>query len=162
MDVNFCCFGALQENLDGGDLMKKVMKKIALICCLFLLTLSLISCDPYSGQRPCDYGDAKWICEEYSIYFLVDTNADEYYLPLGKITIDNVEYICKFWFIHQTNQLFISVYANETVSPEMILGEIAGICTFSSDRLVLQIEKDNVLNGQYDVLTFIKLPLSEL
>lgn len=153
MDVNRYCFGELQENLDGGN----CMKKLVFMCCLLLIISSLMSCqyDPYSDQRPFDYGEARWSSIEPNVYFVIDMNANEYYYPLGKITIDNYEYICKFWFIHQTNQLTISVYTGETISSD-IFGEIAGTCIFSPDSLVLQIESDTVFSGQYDKITFYK------
>ena len=40
-------------------------------CCAVLL---LCACDPYDGYRPYDYGEAKWVCEEYDAWFLIDEN----------------------------------------------------------------------------------------
>ena len=85
------------------------------IACLFLILsfLELCGCmwDPYSGKRPFDYGEARWISEEGDMYFNVE---DEYTNPLtGKIEISGKLYVCEYWFIHQTNQLSIDVFETE-------------------------------------------------
>ena len=41
---------------------------------MLLCVLSLCACDPYDGYRPYDYGEAKWVCEEYDAWFLIDEN----------------------------------------------------------------------------------------
>lgn len=155
MDVNFCCFGALQENLDGGDLMKKVMKKIALICCLFLLTLSLISCDPYSGQRPYEQGDGTWVCNEVPIWFYCCEDVAQY--PgdadaYGEVILNGEVLQIELLFVHQTNILFVNCLDN----PEF---EFDGECEFSPTQMVVIIDKntDTMFNGQYDKIIFNKI-----
>lgn len=49
------------------------MRKSAQIVFIVLCALLLFSCDddPYKGQRPCDYPDTRWVCEEYGAAFTV-------------------------------------------------------------------------------------------
>ena len=133
-----------------------MIKKLNLSLCLFFAALLLSSCDPYSGQRPVDYGDAEWISETPEIYFAVDTAMDEYYYPLGRIMVDDTEYLCKFWFVHQTNQLIISVYMDQKATPETCVGEIKGDCDFFSDHFIMYIDSDTVFDGQYNSIVFYK------
>ena len=135
-----------------------MIKKLNCFCCLFFAVLLLSSCtyDPYSDQRPFDYGNAEWISETPEIYFSVDTAMDEYYYPLGRIMIDDTEYLCKFWFIHQTNQLHILVYMDENATPEMCIGEIKGDCDFFPDHFIMYIDYDTVFDGQYNSIIFYK------
>jgi len=44
------------------------------IAAALLCVLLLCACDPYDGYRPYDYGEAKWVCEEYDAWFLIDEN----------------------------------------------------------------------------------------
>lgn len=102
--------------------------------------------DPYSDQRPPDYGNALWVCDEFDIWFIVDTEKEDYYYPEGELQIDNTTYFCKFYFIHQTNQLHISVYPleyaivpDESRNRSAVVGTIEGDCIFSDDTFVFTI-----------------------
>ena len=53
---------------------------------MLLCVLSLCACDPYSGCRPYDYGDAKWVCEEYGAWFTV--KEEENYQCYGEVVVD--------------------------------------------------------------------------
>jgi len=120
--------------------------------------------DPYSGKRPFDYGDATWICDEYNIWFRVDMQKEDYD-PQGKIQLNDNTYFCKFYFIHQTNQLSISVYPLEYENildterdRAFILAELHGECEFSKDSFVLFVDKtrDTVFDGKVDKMIFVR------
>ena len=93
-----------------------MFKKSTIVCCGFMVICAMIftSCmwDPYSDERPYDYGNATWICstDDFTLWFDVDLEQEEYYDPEGGLVLDDTTYFCKYWFIHQTNQLTISVY----------------------------------------------------
>jgi len=131
------------------------------ITCLFLILsfLELCGCmwDPYSGKRPFDYGEARWISEEGDMYFNVE---DEYTNPLtGKIEISGKLYVCEYWFIHQTNQLSIDVFeTEEDASDRNIMVELWGDCTFSNRQVILKVDpkRDAIFHGTRSEIVFIR------
>ena len=140
------------------------------IFCLLLSFLLLTGCmyDPFSGERPFDYGEGVWTCktEDYEIGFEVDFEREDYYYPEGILQRNDEMFLCKFYFVHQTNRLLLSVYPMEykDVSDELrdrndMVMELAGDCDFSEDSLVVHIEKetDTVFGGTVDTLTFLHI-----
>lgn len=104
--------------------------------------------DPYSDQRPTDYGDALWECDEFDIWFIVDTEKEYYYYPEDKCRFGDTTYFCKFYFIHQTNKLQISIYPldyatipDEARDRNAVFGSIEGCCEFSDKSFILTIDK---------------------
>ncbi len=89
------------------------MKRLVILVLCVIMCLTGCQFDPYSDQRPPDYGDALWVCDEFDIWFIVDTEKEDYYYPEGELQIGDTTYFCKFYFIHQTNQLHISIYPFE-------------------------------------------------
>ena len=51
-----------------------------------LCVLLLCACDPYDGYRPYDYGEAKWVCEEYGAWFTV--KKAENHQCYGEVVVD--------------------------------------------------------------------------
>ena len=139
---------------------------------IFCVLICLTGCqfDPYSDQRPPDYGNALWVCDELDIWFIVDTEKDDYNLPEGELQIDNMTYFCKFYFIHQTNQLQISIYPleyaivpDESRDRNAMVGTIAGDCTFSDVTFVFMIHTidGNILDPTMTQLNFRRDTISE-
>jgi len=149
------------EKKAGGDNMKKIF---VFVCCLTII-LSGCMWDPYSEKRPFDYGNATWTCEEYDIWFCVDTEKEDYYCPEGELKLEEHTYFCKFYFINQTNQLSIAVYPYSFASisdnyrdRNEIIAEISGECKFSEKAftLYLNTEQDTIFNETVKQLTFRK------
>ena len=122
------------------------MKRSVILIFCVLMFFTGCQFDPYSDQRPPDYGNAIWECDEFEMWFTVDTNKEDYYYPEGELQIKDTTYFCKFYFIHQTNQLHISIYPLEyaSVPDELrdrnaVVGTIEGDCTFSDDSFTLTI-----------------------
>ena len=122
------------------------MKRLVVLIFCVLMCLTGCQFDPYSDQRPPDYGNALWACDEFDIWFIVDTETEDYYYPEGELQIGNTTYFCKFYFIHQTNQLHISIYpleyancSDESRDRSVVVGTIEGDCTFSDDTFVFTI-----------------------
>mgnify|MGYP000758587523 CR=1 FL=1 len=142
------------------------MQKVLSIAFACLLCFGLSSCnfDLYYGKRPFDYGAAKWVCDEPSIWFVIDPDAKEYYNPYGEIEINNQAMICRFFFIQGTNQLFIQIEGNDTAgSTEYLNCEMSCECEFSSEKMIATIdkEKDTIFNGQYTELVFTRIPTEQ-
>lgn len=134
-------------------------KRANFLCMVLIFSIFHVSCmwDPYSNERPFDYENAKWVCEDPYIYFNVD-KTEEYYYPHGEIQFNDSTYPCKFYFIHQTNELQVVVYKTDNFLTENIIGEIDGECDFSSNALVFHIDKkrDTIFDGKYDTMKFYK------
>ena len=142
--------------MDGGD----SLKKLICLSCLFIVPFLIMSCtwDPYSGQRPIDYGDAKWVCTDPSIYFTVDTSLEDASYHFGEIDINGQLFPCRVDFIHQTNQAWIDVFESQSLTLDSRIGEIHGACDFSEDSIVVHIDLENttVFNGRYESITFYR------
>lgn len=147
-----------------------MIKKSTIVCCFMIIcSIFFTACmwDPYSDKRPFDYGNAEWICstDAITLWFDVDTEQEEYYYPEGGLILGDTTYFCKYWFIHQTNRLIISVYPweykdipDENRDNDSILFELDGDCDFSSDLFTFNIDTstDDIFNGTIDKLTFIR------
>lgn len=156
------------------------VKKYAAFCiiavvevCLLLLgwKLDIIKylpgmTDPYYGERPYDYGNAKWVCDSYNVWFEIDVSNEDIRRQKGEIEIDGVVYPCIILFAMQTDIVDIYIdYPLEALlfnAAEMNNGIIAGECDFSPETLVIHVdrEKDTLLNGKYETLTFHREELS--
>ena len=146
------------------------MKKFVIFFFCVLMCLTGCQFDPYSNQRPSDYGDAVWTCDEFNIWFVVDTKKECYWEPEGELQNNGVSYFCKFYFIHQTNQLGINVYPLEYESvPDAsrdrnaVVGTIEGECIFSDDSFVFKIDTvTGILYGKIPTtLTFWRSAIEE-
>ena len=140
------------------------MRKAFALILGVILALSLGGCnyDLYSGKRPYDYGAAKWVCEEASVWFTVDPDAKEYYSPEGEIQIGDQTKPCKLFFIHQTDQVSLTILKTERPNDnELYDGELEGVCTFSPDRLVIKVDtgNDTIFGGKYEELIFVRTPI---
>lgn len=142
------------------------MKKSIVFFFSMCMTLFLVGCmgDPYADKRPYDYGDAKWVCESPNIYFVVDTSHEDYYNEsVGEIEIDGNMYPCTFGFIHQTNQVWVNIFADNLLSLDSRIGELHGDCDFSEDSLTIHIDTklSTVWNGKYESITLDRLDLTK-
>jgi len=145
------------------------MKKVVILLCCVLIFLTSCNFDPYSDKRPTDLGNALWNCDKYKIWFIVDSEEEDYYMPEGELQSNGTTYFCKFYFIHQTKQLHINVYPLEfaTIPDEdrdrsLLVGSIEGECSFSDDSFVFTIDtmSGNVLDETVNELTFRKYPVN--
>lgn len=142
------------------------MKRLVILVLCVIMCLTGCQFDPYSGQRPHNYGDALWASDEFDIWFIVDTKKEDYYYPEGELQIGNTTYFCKFYFVHQTNRLLISIYPIEYATvPDAsrdrnaVVGSICGDCTFSEDLFVFKIDtmEGNIFGNTTTQLTFSRL-----
>ena len=145
-----------------------MVKKLLIICICSMMLLTSCQWDPYSDRRPFDYGEARWVCatDDYEISFNVDMELEDYCYPEGEIVYNGKNYFCKFYFIHQTNQLHINIYPYEFAdipdderNREKILYEIIGECDFAPDSFTLHIDKsrDTLWNGKVEKLVFLRV-----
>ena len=127
------------------------MKKIILVL-VILSFLLLIGCniDPYDGERPFDYGDAEWVCEDPLAYFVIDADSEEYYSPRGEICLDDQLVEFQLIFVHGTDKVFLNVTSRD------VSGELNGECVFSPEKLIIIVNKetDTLFYGKYDELIF--------
>ena len=156
--------GKTDQNSHHRSKKKVVFELLFVVISLSILIAGFRGCygnvDRYRQQRPSDYGPAKWVCEQADFWFEIE---EEYHSPQsGKIKIDGVSYPCDFFFIHQTNQLAINVYADES-SKEDIMAELWGNCTFSSSTLIVKVDtkRDTIFNGAMKELVFIRQEITE-
>lgn len=131
------------------------LKKTLIISCILLILITFDSCviatDFYAGKRPYDYGKATWVCESPNAWFIVNTSEDDenFIYPKGEIAIGNKTIKFTLSFGHGKEASFVD--ENDDVI-------LLGICKFSSEKLIITVEKetDTLLNGQYDTITFIR------
>jgi hypothetical protein len=134
------------------------LKKTLLISCILLILITFCGCviatDFYSGKRPYDYGKATWVCESPDAWFIVNTSEDDenFIYPKGEIAIGNKTVEFTLSFGHGKEASFTD--ENDDVI-------LLGTCKFSSEKLIVTVdkEKDVILNGQYDTITFVRKPI---
>jgi hypothetical protein len=113
--------------------------------------------DRYSGERPIDYPPARWISDTPNIWFDV--------VPYFKD--ENKEW-SDLEGILETSEQSIKIIVWFPSTDVVVIREqvdkdnrwLRGTCKFSPEKLIITIEKeeDTLLNGQYDTITFIRVP----
>jgi len=121
---------------------------------IFIITITLIgmtllpNCfvDFYTGKRPIDYPNTRWVSENPDIYFEVTRNGEMTY---GQITIDGdaIEIIVSFDYGTGIDFYDLSAYTppNESNRYGAIDGTnwlFWGSCKFGKDKLIVTIKKN--------------------
>lgn len=107
--------------------------------------------DPYKGQRPIDYPNSYWVCEEAQMYFLVGENQK---LTDAKVTMYGQTVPCEFAWAIVDNSI------NITFRVDSQTYESYGVCEFGEDKFTIQIEyKEN--SGEGPLLEFERRTLEE-
>lgn len=146
--------------------MKKAFKITAIVLAI-LIVVALVffafrfrgSADIYSGERPCDYTNTKWVLSEpkgVSGYFLVDSNNQ----CKGEIENENgvnEQFNVMFDF---DNGVTFENYDEDNDINVLLSGEVPSFLTYAQfykDKLVIKnIDKDKIFNKKYDKLVFLK------
>jgi len=115
-------------------------KSIAFFLSLIIL-LSLSSCtvDFYTGRRPVEYPNTKWVSTNPDIYFKVDKNIDND--NIGEIKINGKTITIKLIFDHGPG---VNIVNNDTFNKTRNIQDsalISGHCKFSSKKLIVTIDK---------------------
>ena len=125
-------------------------KSVFAFILLMIISVLMSACvDMYAGTRPFDYPNSIWVCDEPYIYFTVD--ADK-----------NIE---AYWFNGENFQQFDLCFDygygvdalkldTKLIDNESILFQ--GSCNFGKIRFTIYLEKDNLWNGKYHKLTFVR------
>ncbi len=123
-------------------------KNLCLITVLLIGLCLLAGCDPYAEKRPIDYGGTAWTSQTRIGAFSLDPQYAGESFYNGSFTRNGKTYYCEFWFIPQTNRLFINIYPPEyALLPgdehrrSAVLAELDGSCTFSPETFTMQVEK---------------------
>lgn len=143
-----------------------MVKRMAIFCCALVLCFLMAGCDPYAEQRPGELGEATWTCKEKDLVFRfnVDSSQSNLFFLDGEFVRGDEAFFCKFYFIFQTNRLFIDVQTDKHTT-DGVLAELDGNCDFSPDSFVMHINK---IEGDFfeelgdklpDELTFIRTDL---
>jgi len=131
-------------------------KAIMLFVIMALFSLNLYSCtvDLYSGKRPVEYENTKWISQHPDIYFEI---GDKFSAPYGKINVNGMEEEITVLFGMGTQvSFYIYEYELSPYYSENLI--IDGDCEFSKDKLVVKILKDykRIFNDDIKEIIFIK------
>lgn len=117
---------------------------------LLLLTCILWGCDPAFGKRPCDYPHSKWVCMEPHIEIEVREYGD-YTATLG--TGEDK----RTFFLGFRSGYGVDAYVGENVvfNDETML--FTGECSYSKDSFTITIGEDNLWDGAYHELVFVRV-----
>lgn len=116
----------------------KVFYKNKLIALLLILVVALVLCscdiDYYKGQRPYDYPNTTWVCENADITYFAESNG-------GVIVFDgeNIEY------------RFLWSILDSSVSAETLDGSdwyFGGVCKFNKNYFTIKVTVDNMGLGE--------------
>ena len=128
---------------------------------MLLCVLSLCACDPYSGCRPYDYGDAKWVCEEYGAWFTV--KEAENFQCYGEVVVDGEVREISVRFL---KSVFVAITPYEIVdghtNPDYENPYWEGEAKFRPTELVLHSPTVNYLFDEDDEeVVFVRQELDE-
>ena len=136
-------------------------KRIIFVSIVFLMFLT--SCDPFTGQRPLDYPNTRWVAENPDMYFEV---GDERNVTYCQITIDGEpsEIICSFHISgKQVNfyDLSARILPTEEHPYEGLIGNkvlFTGLCEFSPKKLIVRIldNEKGFLDDSIEEIVFIR------
>ena len=128
----------------------------ALLCMLLLC-----ACDPYDGYRPYDYGEAKWVCEEYGAWFTV--KEAENFQCYGEVVVDGEVREISVRFL---KSVFVAITPYEIVdghtNPDYENPYWEGEAKFRPTELVLHSPTVNYLFDEDDEeVVFVRQELDE-
>lgn len=129
------------------------LKRIISVILLSVTILIFSGCILHQGERPTDYGPAKWISNDPNIWFEVLETDDKLgtnrMSPIGQIILGNrsIDFTMHF-------DGGITVYFYNADGKSGLL--FSGTCNFSIDNLIVKINKnkDTVFNGEIDQIVF--------
>ena len=118
---------------------------------ILLLSASILwGCDPAGGKRPYDYPNSKWVCSEPHIEIEVSENGD-YTATLGTGEEKRT------FFLGFRSGYGVDAYtgANVVFNDETLL--FTGKCRYGEESFTVTIGKDNLWNGAYHELVFVRV-----
>jgi len=125
-----------------------VKKMLLLVVIITVLSSSLSGCrDMFYGERPFDYPNAVWICEDPYIVYKIEEDD----LSTAYIETDDQVVAIDLLFGYGTD--VDAVYDGETyINDKTLL--FRGECIFGKKRFIINLTKDNYWGGKYDRLVF--------
>ena len=137
------------------------MKKIFILFQVLLIVVLESGCSLYVGEKPYNYGDSIWICEEPKITYVVEMKYDE----AQEMEIPETYAVA---LDHDKEVFFHLGFLSDTVkareykdidSMEFTGNTLfTGTCKFSETKFTIKVdtESDTLFNGKYDELVFIR------
>jgi hypothetical protein len=148
--------------------MKIVVYIFAVILALTLLT----SCDPFTGQRPTNYPNTRWVSEDPDMFFVVgeEQSVNQWgshaRVTHAQITKEGevIELICRF-AVSGALVLFYDVSARNIETGAIRGSELlfSGLCKFGSDKLVVTIRNNDkgFLDDSITEIVFVREDIEE-
>ena len=132
------------------------MKSFAMLAICVIVTVSLIACDTYGVMELYPYQKADtWLCEsiDYRIQFTYNENG------ILEVTADQLVWRDQEYMVYMSCQgsrfsvLYFDDIGEDGIGEEDIL--FAGTWKYRGNKLVLEIKKDNLFNGEIAELVFV-------
>jgi len=117
------------------------MKRITIfIITALIITTILSSCgvDFYTGKRPIDYPNTRWVSQNPDIYFEVGKSGE---ITHAQITINGniIELLCFFYIAEPIIAFHVISTSNLTEDLNSDTSLFTGKCNFNKDKLVVKI-----------------------
>ena len=110
------------------------MKSIKSIFIVAFVCVFLCSCFdefPYRGERPKDYPNSYWVCEQYDVWFFINKDKQ---LEKGRIKINDEEIPFAFKWTAVNNKVSIQFEFNSQIEC------IIGYCEFGENEFSIKID----------------------
>ncbi len=122
---------------------------LAALLCLGLLAGLLTACDPMGGHYPPDYGK-KWVCQDPEIVLISYQNSDRTWYQEEWILWNGEKIPVCVSYRAGRFEVYLDKPSTET---QTIL---EGAWRYKGDKLIFQIQKDDLFGGAYETLVFTK------
>ena len=119
---------------------------------ILLIGLLLCSCDVYAGERPNDYYNSKWICEDPRIEIIIDSVG----LSTCVVGSGGDQQELTVVFSYGDEVLFAKIPQNAVASSKDVV--FKGECSFGREKMTVRVyaDEDQLFHGEYETLVFVR------
>ena len=133
---------------------KYIFSKIVII----LILLLLVGCTDKNNYlyNPIRFPNTVWKSDDVDIYFHVQEGSDSNYSNVGKLKVEGKDINISLVFDHGTTVYIIDTELKEKAEFFDDAVILEGECKFYSDKLVVRLKKNDLLDPNINTITFIK------
>ena len=107
-------------------------KNVVLLFICVILIMCGCGYDRYYGKRPFDYGEAKWVCEEPSAWFVIEPESEDFTHPKGEIVWNKQTFSVEYHFSSRIQRIESGIHC--ATAPFIMSGMPTDVSSSASAR----------------------------